>query len=206
MRRSAALALFTLLAASQASAQTAPRSPPLRAAPPVVRELGCSDMVYSVVASPDGQTISVLFDNYVIAGSAAPDGMLRKTCALEIPLHLPEGVSSGVYRTDYRGFANLLPGQVAQLKVDYGVGRSDRSRRYHNSLRGAFDGDFAFTETISRGQMKRAGCGEAAVLGLNITLELQAVSGPQSMVALDTVDGAARGGVVFRLDRQICRP
>jgi hypothetical protein len=53
--------------------------------------------------------------------------------------------------------------------------------------------------------MKRVGCGEPAVLNIAATLELQSNRQPEeAMAALDSVDGAPRGGLVYHFNLRRC--
>lgn len=219
MRWSAALTLPLLaLTLSGASAQAKPpqalseaddptvRSFKARGLAAVVTQADCGGGSYSVVNSPDGTSVSVLFDNFTASGAQAVAGVVRTTCAVQIPLNLPPGYSLGVFRMDYRGFAHLDAGQSARLSVDYGVGRQGRGRNFRRGVQGAYDADFAFSENIGAGLMKRAGCGEDAVLNLAATLNLRPNGGSQeALVTLDSLDGTARRGVVFHVDLKKCR-
>ncbi len=173
----------------------------------VTEAKGCPAGTYSIVTSPDGSALSVLFDNFVVAGTDANGGFASMTCAMEIPLHLPEGYSLGVYQIDYRGFAHLDDKQRGELQVDYGTGRGNRGRRFHRDVRGAYDGDFTFNENLRGGILKRVGCGDAAVLNFAATLTLVSKrDGREGKMVLDSVDGAPAGGLVFALDLKKCKP
>ena len=172
----------------------------------VLEAQGCPAGAYSIVTAPDGGAISVLFDNFAVAGTEANGGFARMTCAMEIPLHLPEGYSLGVYQVDYRGFAHLGDKQRAELQVDYGTGRGNRGRRFHRDVKGVYDGDFTFNENLRGGILKRVGCGEDAVLNFRATLTLVSKRGArEGTMALDSVDGAPAGGLVFGLDLKKCK-
>jgi hypothetical protein len=201
MRWSAILGASVLLLGQQAFAKPFPAF----LSPPQANAAGCAAGSYSVVNAPDGSSVSVLFDGFSVKRTAAQSGAAVATCALEIPLNLPEGYSLGVYRIEYRGFAHLAAGQSAQLSVDYGLGPHSRSRRYHRGIRGAFEGDYSFTENIGSGLMKRVGCGEAATLNFAATLALEdGGNAGEGVLALDSSDGAPKGGLIFHLDRRKC--
>ena len=201
MKRLAALAALTLLTGSDAFAR-----PPVFALPSqVVEGQGCPAGSFSIVTAPDGSALTVLFDNFSIKGPDANGGVTRITCTVEIPLHLPDGYSLGVYKVDYRGFAHLDAKQRAELDINYGVLRHNRSRNFRRGIKGAYDGDFNFNEHIGAGLMKRAGCGEDAVINFAAALTLQAgVGSNQATMALDSVDGTPKGGLVFGLDLKKC--
>jgi hypothetical protein len=171
-----------------------------------LEDQGCPAGSYRIVTAPDGSAISVLFDRFVVEGNDANAGFARSSCAMEIPLNLPAGYSLGVWRADYRGYVNLEERQRAELQVEYGVGMRDRSRRFRRDVRGAYEGDYLFSERLNAGFMRRVGCGEPAVLNFRASLTLTSRRGARTgQMALDSVDGAPGGGLVFGLDLRKCR-
>lgn len=167
---------------------------------------GCSAGTFSAVTSPDGTTLSILFDAFTVSGGAGGKAVRRQTCHLQVPLRLPEGYSLGVYRVDYRGFAHLTGKETADLRVDHRLGLRDKARRFQRKIKGKRDGDFTFTENIGAGLMKRVGCGEKAELDVSLQLTLHAEGTSEAMATLDSVDGAAKGGLIYYLDTKRCRP
>lgn len=195
MRRSAAFVALVLFASTDAIARNEDTG--------AISQSDCQGGTYSVVNSPDGGTLSILFDNFSVTSDQG--GVERRYCNIQVPLNLPEGYTLGVYRVDYRGFARLFSGQRFELGVDYALGHRDNSRRYHRGIRGAYEGEFVFTENIGAGIMKRVGCGVPAVLNIAATLELQSNRKPEeAMAALDSVDGAPRGGLVYHFNFRKC--
>ena len=70
---------------------------------------------------------------------------------------------------------------------------------------GPHEGDYLFSETIGAGQMKRIGCGAAAVLDVGITLSLDGdLRAGEAMASLDTADAARGGALVYHLDLKPC--
>ena len=165
---------------------------------------GCPEGSYSIVMSPDGTTLSILFDQFTLAGS---DGAPRKACRISSPLNLPPGQSIGVYKVDYRGFAKLAAKQESALDVQYFLGPhgNQEGRVFKRKIKGPREGDFSFTENIGAGQMKRAGCGAAATLDVAITLSLDGdLRTGDAMASLDTTDAAPGGALVYHLDLKKC--
>jgi hypothetical protein len=202
MQRLAALALALAVSTSPALAKSRIQTHDVRA----IEAQGCPDGSFSVVTSPDGSALSVLFDNFAVNGTEANGGFARMTCAMEIPLRLPEGYSLGVYQMDYRGFAHLAEKQRAELRVDYGTGRGNRGRQFHRDVKGSYEGDFSFNERLKGGILKRVGCGEDAVLNFRATLTLVSKRGArEGTMALDSADGAPVGGLTFGLDLRKCK-
>jgi len=169
---------------------------------------GCPEGSYSIVLSPDGTTLSILFDQFTIESSGiSGSGIQRKVCRISAPLNLPANYSIGVYKVDYRGFAKLVAKQQAELDVQYFLGPRDNEhgRVFKRKVNGPHEGDYLFTETIGAGQMKRVGCGTAAMLNVGITLSLDGdLRTGQAMASLDTTDAAPGGALVYHLNLKKC--
>lgn len=169
---------------------------------------GCPAGSYTVVVSPDGATLSVLFDQFTLQTNASTtNAKQRKVCRFSAPLRLPVGQSIGVYKVDYRGFSRLAARQDAELDVQYFLGpnNNQRGRVFKRKVKGPHEGDYLFSETIGAGQMKRVGCGIAAVLDVSIALSLDGdLRASEAMASLDTTDAAPRGALVYHLDLKPC--
>lgn len=177
------------------------------ALPAYAAQDGCPEGSYSVVVSPDRTTLSILFDTFRVdsspATSAATGDTVSKVCTISYPLNLPANMSLGVYKVDYRGFAKLAPSQEASIEVQYALGPqgNERGRIFRRKVKGAYEGDYFFTENIGAGQMKRVGCGVDARLNIGIAL---AVNGRgDSMASLDTSDGKS-GALIYHLNLRKC--
>lgn len=169
---------------------------------------GCPEGSYSLVLAPDGTSLSILFDKFTVESRPTSSvAMQRKVCRISAPLKLPANQSIGVYKVDYRGFAKLAPKQETELDVKYFLGphNSPYGRVFKRKIKGAHEGDYFFTETIGAGQMKRVGCGDAAILNVGITLNLVGDRGAgEAMASLDTTDAAKGGAMVYHLDLKEC--
>ncbi len=181
----------------------------LASLPALAQEINaCPEGSYSIVLSPDGAALSILFDQFTIESSdISGSGIQRKVCRILSPLNLPANHSIGVYKVDYRGFAKLGAKQQAELEVQYFLGPRDNEhgRVFKRKVKGPKEGDYLFSETIGAGQMKRAGCGAAAMLDVGISLSLDAKRQTgQAMASLDTADAAPLGALVFHLNMKKC--
>lgn len=72
---------------------------------------GCDSASASASITPDGQLLSLLFDNYAAeigTGSSNPGSTsLKKDCRVLIDVDVPFGYQYAIERTEYRGFAAL---------------------------------------------------------------------------------------------------
>lgn len=169
---------------------------------------GCPEGSYSIVVSPDGTTLSVLFDQFTLESrGASAGGVQRKVCRISSPLTLPANQSIGVYKVDYRGFAKLVARQESELDVRYFLGphEGQHGRVFKRTVKGPQEGDYSFSETLGAGQMKRMGCGTAATLDVGITLSLGGdLRAGEAMASLDSTDAAPGGALVYHLDLKKC--
>jgi len=169
---------------------------------------GCPLGSYSIVTSPDGTSLSLLFDKFTLESGRVPgNSMPRKVCRISAPLNLPANRSIGVYKVDYRGFAKLFAKQETILEVQYFLGphSTEHGRVFKRKVKGPREGDYLFTETIGAGQMKRVGCGTAAVLDVGITLSLDGLKqAGDAISSLDTTDTAGGGSLVYHFDLEKC--
>lgn len=169
---------------------------------------GCPEGSYTIVISPDSTSLSILFDKFTLEGnSVTGSDKPKKVCRISAPLNLPANQSIGVYKVDYRGFAKLDKKQETDLAVQYFLGPqgNHRGRVFKRKVKGPHEGDYLFTETIGAGQMKRVGCGTAAVLNVGITLSLDGeLRIGEPMASLDTTDAARGGSLVYHFDLKTC--
>ena len=171
------------------------------------QENGCPAGTYDVVLTPDGGTITVLFDTFLVEAEGEDGNVSRSAvCQLHIPLDLPPNTSVGVYKVDYRGFALLAHRQHMELSVVYGF-NDGRDHSYRHQIRGAHEEDFAFSQTIGAGLMRRVGCGDEAALDIEAAISVHTNGQPGlALATLDSLDGAPRGGLVYYLQYDKCTP
>jgi len=152
--------------------------------------------VADYVLAPDKTSLSILFDDMTITAAG------KRSCAIDVDLDLPEGMSLGVYRVDYRGFASLARKEEATLAVEFALGPKGNGRNFKRTVRGATTDEFAFTENIGAGLMKRVGCGADARLSGLVSLELAGAG--EAMVTLDSGDGTSRRGLEYKFNLKKC--
>ena len=152
--------------------------------------------VADYVIAPDKTSLSILFDDMTVTAAG------KRSCAIDVDLGLPEGMSLGVYRVDYRGFANLARKEEATLAVEFALGPKGNGRSFKRTVRGAATDEFVFTENIGAGLMKRVGCGTEARLSGLVSLELAGTG--DAMATLDSGDGTTRRGLEYKFNLKKC--
>src|SRR5215212_4204310 len=102
---------------------------------------GCPAGSASTILSPDGKSLSILFDQYAVeAGGATNKALDRKSCNIAIPVHVPDGLSVSVLAVDYRGFNAIPAGAKTTFHVEYFFAGA-RGPVFNKAFNGPIGGD-----------------------------------------------------------------
>lgn len=186
-----------LLLATQAHASG------LRLGEPSYGGTGCPGGSASVSLAPDEQSVSILFDQYVVeaGGDRSFD---RKNCNIAVPVHVPQGYSVSVFAIEYRGFTGLPSGARATLAVDYFLSSGGRSVRTSKTFRGPSTEDYIKRDQLGMEAVVWTRCGESTNLRANTSMMVASNRwGDQAMATVDSAD--ISGGLVYHLQWKRCR-
>lgn len=178
--------------------------PGLRMHQPQYAGTGCPSGTASAILSPDGRTLSVLFDSYV-AEAGHHVGTLRdaKGCQVNIPFSVPSGYAVQVVKMDYRGFTSLPNGSRSTFGAGFRFlevnGRETGARRVlrSNVMLGPKTENFTLTSLVPA--VSFSPCGKDFVLAAESHLNIQSNrSGEQAVSTVDSLD-AVQTPVVYSL-------
>jgi hypothetical protein len=155
---------------------------------------GCPGGSASAVLSPDGKTLSVLFDSYVAeAGNHVGTARVAKGCQLNIPFSVPTGYAVQVVKMDYRGFTALPAGSRSTFGAGFRFleinGRTTAARRVlrANVMVGPRSENFTLTSMIPRSEFSP--CGQNFLLAAESHLNVQSNrAGEQALSTVDSLD------------------
>lgn len=195
-------ALLLLNLSQQAIAQTPPgvRIQSLQAV-----GSGCPAGSYGGSISPDGQTFSLLLDNFA-ASSTMQNPIVRLNCELKVNFFVPRGWTFAIVSADYRGFAYADPGTVAVHQALYSFdGSKPRNERpgYQNGgsysfrvqeFRGPYNDNYYIRHDLDPRVAPWAPCNDLEAQTLFITTYLMArnmnlSSLVEAQITLDSIDG-----------------
>lgn len=196
--------------AGNAPNQDSENVPGLAMQMPTYAGTGCPQGSASAVMSPDGKTLSVLFDQYVAeAGNHIGNSRDAKGCQINIPFIVPPGYAVQVVKMDYRGFTSLPAGSRSTFGAGFRYlevnGRETNAPRTLRAsvMVGPKTDNFILTSVI-RGPASSP-CGQNFTLAAESTLNVQSNrAGEQTVSTVDSVD-AAQTPVVYSLRWQRCQ-
>ncbi len=151
---------------------------------------GCNRGTASAAITDDGQTLSILFDNYIAeAGGNLRQRNDRKACNVLIPIVVPRGYSVAVFKVDYRGFNSLPNGAESQFAVDYFFGGRLGPRNTQRFV-GPLENDFTTNNNLSGANLEWSRCGgRTMVLRAHSVLKVSTnAQREQTLAAVDSAD------------------
>ena len=164
---------------------------------------GCNKRNSSAVISEDGQTLSILFDEYQAeAGGNIRRMQDRKGCNVMIPINVPQGYSVAVMKVDYRGYNSLPAGAQSEFSVDYFFG-GRLGPRYTTTFKGPLDEDFITKNNMTSANVVWSPCGRPMLLRAHSVMKV--ATNAQREQSLSTVDSAdVQAGLVYQLQWKRC--
>ncbi len=184
-------------------ALTSAHADDIRLGVPAYGGTGCPAGSASVTLSPDAQSLSILFDQFVAeAGSLNGKSMDRKSCNIAIPVHVPQGLSVSLIAVDYRGFNSLPSGAYSQFDVEYFFGGS-RGPKKSTRFYGDQEEEYLVQDNLIATAMVWSRCGADVILRTNSAMLVRTNSwGEQAMATVDSQDVTA--GILYKLSWKKC--
>lgn len=132
---------------------------------------GCPDAdSIAFVRSPDGNELSVLFENFTVSTSATKKFGLSK-CKITVPVDVPNGIMVTLLGVDHRGIAYIPEGGRGLFSRQYSIS-GKKARKFINSVE-AKDEFYEFVYEDSSKVVAKSKCGENIVTQVNTTLMVQ---------------------------------
>jgi len=163
---------------------------------------GCPAGSVSVTLSPDAKSLSLLFDEYVVAvGGDTGKSFDRRSCNIAIPVHVPQGFSVSVLKIDYRGFNHLPQGANSQFNVEYFFAGT-RGPSFQRTFRGPLDEDYFINNELTAEAIVWSGCGADVNLRTNSSLRVTTLWSKEAMASIDSED--VNAAIVYQLQWRKC--
>lgn len=163
---------------------------------------GCPGGSVSATLSPDGKSLSLIFDEYqVSAGGDTGRSFDRKSCNVAIPVHVPNGYSISVLSVDYRGFNYLPAGATSQFNVEYFLAGS-RGPAFRRTFWGAVESDYFINNKLVAESLVWSPCGADVNLRTNSSMRVNTTRNREAYATVDSEDVSA--AIVYHLQIRRC--
>ncbi|AZZ37393.1 DUF4360 domain-containing protein [Bdellovibrio sp. qaytius] len=165
---------------------------------------GCPAGSASVTVTPDGSTMSVLFDQFSAeAGNTTGRRIDRKSCNLRVPIRVPNGYSVALIGVDYRGF-NAIPGGGAysELRNEYFYAGS-RGPVYQQRFNGPRADSYTVTNNLIASSLIWSECSKEVIFSINSSATAMSNAAmQQTMMTVDSIDISA--GMLYHFQFRRC--
>ena len=144
------------------------------------------------VTSSDNQTFSVIFSAY-LSETSGKKKMSRSSCNLAVPVEVKEGFSVGVFKTDYRGFADVPSDtgnkNYARFGAEYFFAGKKGPTVSKTFPSGASE-DFFISDDLLINSVVYSECGASTVFRINtsITAYKKKKKSGDVFIGIDTID------------------
>ncbi len=163
---------------------------------------GCPNGTAQATLSPDGTSLSVIFDQFVTeAGPASGRTLDRKSCNIAVPVHVPGGYSISILAVDYRGYVGLPQGATARIQAEYFFAGM-MGPRFAQEFRGRTDQDYTFNNTLGVQAMVWSPCGADVNLRVNASMMVRNTSSLDAIATVDSADFSA--GIIYQIQMRRC--
>lgn len=183
------IAAATLATVAATSAHAAPDQNGVFFKDPAIAGSGCEAGTVDYAITPDGQTLSILFESFAASGSS------NKTCNIAVPVHVPNGYQVSLMTADYRG---LVKGSASLNRSYFFAGATGPS--LVTPLMGSGSGkEYTQRDSLITSSNSYAKCGEDVNLRVNSRIMSKSNN---SSISVDSLD--LQNGIVFKLQYRPC--
>jgi hypothetical protein len=163
---------------------------------------GCPAGSAAVVLSSDQKSLSLLFDQYMAEVGFNGKKIDRKSCNVAIPVHVPQGFSVSIFKTDFRGYVSVPRGGYARFNAEYFFA-GEIGPKFTKTFRSRYEDEYLFTNLVTTATDIWSGCGEDVILRANTSMLVKTNSRYDD--ALGTVDSAdMTSGIVYHIKWKKC--
>lgn len=159
-------------------------------------------MRYDLSDSRDAFTM--IFDQYVAeAGPGISFREGRKTCTINLDLHMPQGWSYSIASVDYRGFAELEDGVRGEQAATYYFQGERLQARVSTPVVGPYYDNYLVSDRVGFESTVWSPCGDTRSANIITELRIDRRSNRRGygLMTVDTVDGTVETKLHFQFRR-----
>ncbi|WUI01739.1 DUF4360 domain-containing protein [Spirillospora sp. NBC_00431] len=157
---------------------------------------GCPPGTAAVALNSTNDAFTVTYSTYLAKAGGGTDPVLgRRNCQINMRVHVPQGFSYSVSKTDYRGYASLQPGANAAQLASYYFQGDSRTREYSYDIEGPYKKNWQNTDLIDDvTQLVWSPCGEQRNFNINTELRVEEGTDPTkiSFIGMDSTDNSIK--------------
>lgn len=189
-----------LLAVSAAEAQ-------IQLGSPAYGGTGCPAGSASVALTEDQQTLSILFDSFVVQAPTAQNANFdRKNCNLRIPVRVGSGFQVALIAFDYNGFAAIPNGARGQFEARYAYAGQARPAIFRKTFLGPQVQNYSLKNELISTTIDWSPCSTGKDLMMIVDANILAQTNNRrdaAQLSIDSVDVTT--GLLYKYQLRRCR-
>ena len=189
-----------LLSVSAAQAQISLGSP-------VYGGTGCPAGTASVSLTEDQQTLSILFDSFVVQAPTMQGATFdRKACNLRIPVRVGPGYQVALIAFDYNGFAAIPVGGRGQFQARYAYVGQVRPAIFNKNFSGGQAANYSLKNELISTSVDWTPCSTGKDLMMVVDANILAMTNARNdaaQLSIDSVDVST--GLLYKYQLRRCR-
>ena len=161
---------------------------------------GCPAGTATAAMLADNTAFKISYTQYLAqdGGTSAPTD-IRKNCQVNVLVHIPQGFTFAIARSDYWGKMHLESGATALERANYYFQGSSDSSYVDHGFTGPYDGTWRATDITEVADLVWAPCGVTRSLNINTELRVDAgTSTARSYISMRASDGQVYTLVQFQ--------
>ena len=158
-----------------------------------------------IISSSDGQTVTVLFSEY-IAITSNDDLNNRVSCNLAIPVGVIQGFAVGVFSVDYRGYTVVPsdPNSYSEFTAEYffaGNPGPVTRKQYVD-----YTGEVSLSDQVKNMAVVYSECGSDTIFRINTSIKAMkgGVGDEDVFIEVDSTDTTVTQSFTYYVDSQPC--
>lgn len=188
-----------LLSVSAAQAQISLGSP-------IYGGTGCPAGSASVSLTEDQQTLSILFDSFVVQAPTVQNATFdRKNCNLRIPVRVGSGFQVALIAFDYNGFAAIPSGGRGQFEARYAYVGQARPAIFRKSFRGPQVDNYSLKNELISTTVDWSPCSRGQDLMMVVDANILAMTNNRmdaAQLSIDSLD--VQAGLLYKYQFRRC--
>lgn len=163
---------------------------------------GCAAGTTTVTPNGDNTGFSIRYKDFRSEdGGDAAATAFRKNCQVNVNVHIPQGYTFAVARSDYQGKAKLTAGSKALVRSNYYYQGDSANSYVDHVLYGPIDGTWRTTDITPVEELVWSPCGETRNLNINTEIVVSASGSVKNFVSMKTSDGEVYTLVNFQWEK-----
>jgi hypothetical protein len=168
---------------------------------------GCPAGSASVSLTEDAQTLSILFDSFVVQAPTMQGAAFdRKSCNLRIPVRVGPGYQVALIAFDYNGFAAIPSGGRGQFQARYSYVGQLRPAVFNKTFLGGQANNYSLKNELISTSIDWSPCSTGKDLMMTVDANILAMTNQRqdaAQLSIDSVDVST--GLLYKYQLRRCR-